>query len=193
MSDSAVDRANAAGLPEGDVIRILLEQHARVRELFDDVTTAVGEHRQQAFDELRALLAVHETAEEMILRPVSSDAAGESVTDARNEEEAEANEVLKRLEKLDVDSDEFSSLLAEFRASVEEHAEAEETEEFPHVLKTCDEDERRSMGTRLRAAESVAPTHPHPSSAGSPAAQWTVGPFASLVDRTRDLIGKATG
>jgi hemerythrin superfamily protein len=193
MSDSAVDRANAAGLPEGDVVRLLLEQHARIRELFDDVASTVGEHRQQAFDELRALLAVHETAEEMVLRPVSSDAAGEAVTDARNAEEAEANKVLKRLEKLDVDSAEFTDLLAQFRTSVEEHAEAEETEEFPHVLETCDEDERRSMGTRLRAAESVAPTHPHPSTAGSPAAQWTVGPFASLVDRTRDLIGKATG
>ena len=193
MSNSTEDRAKAAELPEGDVIRILLEQHARIRELFEDVTSAEGEHRGQAFDELRALLAVHETAEEMILRPVSSEAAGESVTDARNEEEAEANEVLKRLEKMDVDSAEFTSLLAEFRSSVEEHAEAEEHEEFPRVLKTCDEDKRRSMGTRLRAAESVAPTHPHPSSAGSPTAQWTVGPFASLVDRTRDLIGKATG
>jgi hemerythrin superfamily protein len=188
MGDATQDRAKAAELPEGDVIRILLEQHARIRDLFDDVSSATGEHKQQAFDELRALLAVHETAEEMVLRPVSSGAAGTKVAEARNDEEAEANEVLKRLEKLDVGSADFDQLLAEFRKAVDEHAEAEEKDEFPHILSACDEKKRRSMGTQIKAAEAVAPTHPHPSTAGSPAAQWAVGPFASLVDRTRDAI-----
>lgn len=188
MGDATKDRAKAAELPEGDVIRILLEQHARIRELFKDVTSAEGEHKQQAFDELRALLAVHETAEEMVLRPVSSDAAGKEVAEARNDEESEANEVLKKLEKLDVDSADFDELLAQFEKAVDEHAEAEESEEFPHIISSCDEKKRQSMGTQIKAAEAVAPTHPHPSSAGSPAAQWAVGPFASLVDRTRDAI-----
>ena len=44
----------------------------------------------------------------------------------------------------------------------------------------------------VKAAEKTAPTHPHPSTAGSPAAQWAVGPFASLVDRARDAIKNAT-
>ena len=191
MSEAASDRAQAAGLPEGDVIRILLEQHARIRELFADVSSAEGEHKSQAFDELRALLAVHETAEEMVLRPVSKGAAGESVADARNHEESEANKVLKELERLDVGSAEFDATLASFEKAVSDHAEAEETEEFPHILSSCDEDKRASMGKQLRAAESIAPTHPHPSTAGSPAAQWAVGPFASLVDRARDAISGA--
>ena len=188
MGDATEDRAKAATLPEGDVIRILLEQHARIRELFQDVSSAEGEHKQQAFDELRALLAVHETAEEMVLRPVSSDAAGKHVAEARNDEEAEANEVLKELEKLDVNSADFDAKLAQFQKAVDEHAEAEENDEFPHILSSCDESKRKSMGTQIKAAEAVAPTHPHPSTAGSPAAQWAVGPFASLVDRTRDAI-----
>lgn len=169
----------------------LLEQHVRIRELFRDVSTAEGEHKQQAFDELRALLGVHETAEEMVLRPVSKRVAGEQVVDARNEEEQEANKVLAELEKMDVSTPDFDAKLAKFERAVSDHAEQEESEEFPHVLSTCDMDERAKMGKRIRAAESVAPTHPHPSSAGSTTAQWTVGPFASLVDRTRDLISKA--
>jgi hypothetical protein len=32
----------------------------------------------------------------------------------------------------------------------------------------------------------AAPTHPHPSTAGSPIAQWMVGPWASLIDQARD-------
>ena len=191
MGDAAEDRAKAAELPEGDVIRILLEQHARIRDLFQDVRSAEGEHKQQAFDELRALLAVHETAEEMVLRPVSSEAAGKAVAEARNDEEAEANVVLKELEKLDVAGADFDAKLAEFQKAVEEHAEAEENDEFPHILSSCDESKRHRMGNQIKAAEAVAPTHPHPSAAGSPAAQWAVGPFASLVDRTRDAIKAA--
>jgi hypothetical protein len=188
MGDAQEDRSKAAQLPEGDVIRILLEQHARIRELFADVSSAEGEHKQQAFDELRALLAVHETAEEMILRPVTKDADGASVADARNNEEAEANEVLKELEKLDVNGADFDTKLASFQTSVDHHAESEENDEFPLILANCDEEKRQKMGKQILRAESIAPTHPHPSAAGKPAVQWTVGPFASLVDRAKDAL-----
>jgi hemerythrin superfamily protein len=188
MSDAAQDRAKAAELPDGDVIGILLQQHAQIRDMFDGVMSADGKQKQQRFDELRGLLAVHETAEEMVLRPVSEGAAGKDVAKARNDEEAQANVVLKELEKLDVTSTEFDTKLAGFRKSVEDHAEAEETQEFPQVLSSCDESRREAMGRMVKAAEAVGPTHPHPSAAGSPTAQWMTGPFASLVDRTRDAI-----
>lgn len=188
MGDAAEDRAKAAKLPEGDVIRVLLEQHARIRELFADVKSAEGEHKQHAFDELRALLAVHETAEEMVLRPVTSKTAGQEVADARMKEEAEANEVLKELEKLDVASADFDEKIASFEKAVDDHAEAEESQEFPAILDQCDEKQRETMGKQLKATESIAPTHPHPSTAGSTAKQYAVGPMASLIDRTRDAI-----
>jgi hemerythrin superfamily protein len=189
MGDAAEDRRKAEQLPEGDVIRVLLEQHARIRDLFKDVKNATGQHKQDAFDELRALLAVHETAEEMVLRPVSKDVAGEAVVDARNHEEEEATKVLKELERMDITSTEFDSTLASLERSVTEHAENEEKQEFPEVLAKCDADKRRSMGTALKGAESIAPTHPHPSTAGQSAAtQMAVGPFISLVDRARDAL-----
>lgn len=189
MGDAAGDRMKAAQLPEGDVIRILLEQHARIRELFTDVKSATGDHKKNAFDELRALLAVHETAEEMVLRPISKDAAGEAIVDARNHEEEEATKVLKELEKMDLASPEFDHKLGMLERSVSQHAENEESQEFPHVLSQCDPDKRKAMGTQLKGAESIAPTHPHPSTAGeSAAAQMAVGPFISLVDRARDAL-----
>ncbi|MBC2876871.1 MULTISPECIES: hemerythrin domain-containing protein [Streptomyces] len=188
MSGAKSDREQAARLPEGDVVAVLLAQHARIRELFADVKAADGEHKKQAFDELRALLAVHETAEEMVVRPVARDTAGKKEADARNAEEAEANKVLARLEKMDVDSPEFDARLREFEKAVVEHAEHEEREEFPTLRAGRDEAQLKRMGTMLRAAEKVAPTHPHPVAAGSTAAQWSVGPIASLVDRTKDAI-----
>jgi hypothetical protein len=175
---------------ESDVIDILLSQHARIRGLFADVKTAEGDHKQQAFDELRALLAVHETAEEMILRPVSARVAGQGIAEARNQEESEASKVLAQLEKMDVTTADFDRQLAEFQMAVDNHAENEESQEFPRVKEGVGDDERVKMGTALKAAEAVAPTHPHPSTAGSPAAQWAVGPIASIVDRARDAVKK---
>jgi hemerythrin superfamily protein len=192
MGNITEDRMKAAMLPEGDVVRILLEQHARIQELFAQVKSATDQTgKQQAFDELRGLLAVHETAEEMVLRPSSRKAAGDKVVEARNQEEAEATKVLAELEKLDVDSAKFAELFAHFEHSVVEHAEAEEREEFPHVLSEVGEAQRRTMGSALIAAEKTAPTHPHPGAAGSTMAQWTAGPFASLMDRAKDALKKA--
>ena len=181
----------ASQLPEGDVIRVLLEQHARIRELFTDVRAAMGGHKRQAFDELRALLAVHETAEEMVLRPISKSAAGEAIVGARNKEEEEATKVLKDLERMDVSSSLFGRKIAALETMVRRHAENEEREEFPHVLAQCDPGMRQSMGTALKGAESIAPTHAHPSTVGeSAAAHMVVGPFIALVDRARDALSR---
>lgn len=191
MGDAQKDLDQAARLPEGDVVAVLLEQHARIRELFGKVKQSSGEERRKTFDELRALLAVHETAEEMILRPVAADTAGKAEAETRNKEEAEANKVLSELEKMDVDSAEFTHRLGEFEASVVEHAEQEEHEEFPAVRAGCSEDQLRKMGSRLQSVERMAPTHPHPTAAGSPSAQWLTGPFAAMVDRTKDALSKS--
>lgn len=193
MSNTTTERAGAAKLPEGDVVRILLEQHARIRDLFTEVKGSAGARKQELFDELRQLLAVHETAEEMILRPTSRRVAGDSVVDARNHEEARANEVLARLEKLDVSTPDFDKELAGFEKAVSDHADAEELEEFSQILAACDEAERKTLGMMLTAVERVAPTHPHPSTAGSTTAQWAAGPMASLLDHTRDAIKKVMG
>jgi predicted Zn-ribbon and HTH transcriptional regulator len=191
MSDLTGAAAQVIEQPHGDVIAILLEQHGRIRELFAQVNGAEGERKQQAFDELRVLLAAHETAEEMVLRPVSCKDSGAVVADARNQEERDAARMLTALEAMDVSSAEFGRAFAEFERAVLDHAEREEHQEFPAVRARESRHTLVGMGAVLRAAEMAAPTHPHPSTAGSPIAQWMVGPWASLIDRARDAIKAA--
>ncbi|HVX53881.1 hemerythrin domain-containing protein [Nocardioides sp.] len=191
MGDAAEDLAKAQALPEGDVIRVLLEQHAQIRDLFTQVKSSEGETKHHAFDSLRALLAVHETAEEMVLRPVSEKVAGEGVAKARNDEEAEANEFLAHLEKMSLEDPDFAAQFAAFEEAVDKHAEAEESDEFPRIISTCDEEQRQKMGRKIKAAEATAPTHPHPAVEPSSMQQKMVGPFAALVDRAKDAIAKA--
>ncbi|MFI8825071.1 hemerythrin domain-containing protein [Streptomyces sp. NPDC053431] len=188
MSGMTTGSRHDAVESEDDILVQLLQQHEQIRQLFAETMDSEGEAKQQCFDELRGLLAVHETAEEMILRPVAKRIAGKDEAEARNEEEAQANKALAELERLDVHSAEFDRKLAEFQRDVEHHAQHEEREEFPQIRAQCDIEDRRSMGRRLRAAERMAPTHPHPRTAGSPMAQWTVGPFAALLDRAKDAM-----
>ena len=191
MSDLTGAAAQAIEQPHGDVIIILLEQHRRIRELFAHVKRAGGRRKQQAFDELRILLAAHETAEEMVLRPVSCLDAGAAVADARNQEEREATRMLSVLEAVNVFSAEFDRMFTEFEQAILDHAEREEQEEFPPVRARNSQSTLVGMGAVLRAAEMTGPTHPHPSTAGSPIAQWVVGPWASVIDRARDAIKAA--
>jgi hemerythrin superfamily protein len=191
MGDPTDDMQKATELPEGDVIRLLLEQHARIRTLFKDVHEARGRARADLFAELRATLVVHETAEQLILRPVSKRVTDDAVVEGRVEEEVEATKVLADLDELDPESKEFHELLTAFERSVDEHAEAEERLEFPAVVAGCTVTERRQLGSMLLAAESIAPTRAHPAVAGSTVATVLTMPIASIIDRTRDAIRKA--
>jgi hemerythrin superfamily protein len=174
----------------GDVIEFLHNQHEQVRGLLDDVLTAQGEERQQYFDTVREMLARHETAEEMILRPLTRKApGGDEVAQGRMDEENDAKEVLAGLEKMDVATPEFAARFSEFRQSVLAHAEAEETLEFPLLRQNTDAEALRQARDRVQRAEAMAPTHPHPS-AKTTAMNYVAGPFAAMLDRARDAFTK---
>lgn len=90
-----------------------------------------------------------------------------------------------------VSSAEFDRLFTEFEQAVLGHAEREEQEEFPPVRARESRSTLVGMGTVLRAAEKAGPAHPHPTTAGSPIAQWMAGPWASVIDRARDAVKAA--
>jgi hemerythrin superfamily protein len=177
---------------EETVVDLLLRQHEEVRKLFGKVEKSSGKARQEAFDQLRKLLAVHETAEEEIVHPFARRTVGngERIIDARLKEEHDAKEVLQDLEKADVDSEEFESLFERLRKAVEEHAEHEERLEFPDIAEKSTEQQLKGMRAAVKMAEATAPTHPHPGTE-SVTKNVALGPMAALADRTRDAIRKA--
>jgi hemerythrin superfamily protein len=176
-----------------DVVKYLRDQHNLIKDMFDEVLSASDpKAREKSFTELRQLLAVHETAEEMVVHPRVRHEVdnGDAIVDARLKEEHEAKEKLASLEKMDVGSDEFLDELTKFRDDVIEHAEQEEREEFSKLGDALDADSRKRMVSAVQAAESIAPTRPHPG-VESAKANFAVGPFASMLDRARDAIGAA--
>ncbi|WP_327044102.1 hemerythrin domain-containing protein [Microbispora sp. NBC_01189] len=179
---------------ENDVIDLLIQQHALIRELFDEVDRCRGKERKEAFSRLARMLAVHETAEEEIVHPYARRklVGGDAIVDNRLQEEEEAKELLCCLDEMDATAPGFTQELERLRAAVFAHAAAEERYEFSELKACTSEGQRRAMAVGVRAAEAVAPTHPHPG-VTSPAENILMGPPLAIMDRARDLIRKAMG
>jgi hemerythrin superfamily protein len=178
-----------------EVIAFLKAQHNLIEDMFDQVLHASDpQAREEPFAQLRRLLAVHETAEEMIVHPRVRREVDDidSIVDARLEEEHEAKELLSRIEKIDITSQQFIDELTKLRDAVLDHASHEEKFEFPKLQKELNADERKRLTAAVRAAEAIAPTHPH-AGVESAILNFAVGPFASMIDRARDLIQHGLG
>jgi Hemerythrin HHE cation binding domain len=165
----------------GDVVEYLVDQHDELRTLLARVLGATGPARQRAFDAARAALARHEAAEQAVLRRLTAEApGGQALAEARTREEDRAAQALALLERYDVDSVLFETEFREFEGAVLEHADKEETVEFPLLRRTHDPDTLRRARRAIEEAE--AGREPGPVSEGG-------GTFAALLERARRLFG----
>lgn len=185
------EAAKAASRPD-DVIATVLADHAEIKDLFSQVDAAPGtDAKREAFERLVRKLAVHETAEEEVVHPLLYQApGGEAVAEARVEEESKSKDLLSELEKNGVEDPAFEARFAQLRSDVLAHAEREEREEHPKLEQAVDEEKLRQLAGVFRAAESMAPTHPHPKGPDTALGNMVVGPFAAVADRARDAIRK---
>ncbi|NJP24578.1 hemerythrin domain-containing protein [Microbispora hainanensis] len=179
-------------MKEGDVVDLLIHQHALIREMFDEVEHAPSDQRAEPFRRLVRMLAVHETAEEEIVHPYTRLRVdgGTGVVADRLKEEREAKEMLLKLNEMGPDHPGFMSELDRLRMAVLTHARAEERYEFTRLRAETTAAERRAMALGVRAAEAMAPTRPRPG-VESMTRNLLLGPPAAIMDRARDLIRQA--
>lgn len=188
--------ADAPGVPGQaaggeDLVSVVRRDHEEIKALITAVESSAAAARRDPFEQLVRKLAVHETAEEEIVRPLVRTAGGDQVADERNREEAGAKETLSRLERIGVGAEEFPALFETLKAQVLAHAEREEREEHPLLRQAQSAERLRSLATAFRAAEAVAPTHPHPRGPQSAIGNVLVGPAAAVADRARDAVRSA--
>ncbi|WP_327107552.1 hemerythrin domain-containing protein [Nonomuraea glycinis] len=181
-------------MTETDVIDLLQAQHGMIRDLFDEVERAPADRRGEAFTRLVRLLAVHETAEEEIVHPYARAKidGGEGIVNDRLTEEDQAKRLLQQLDQAGPDAPDFMENLLVLRGAVEAHARAEERYEFAQLRAHTSEAERRALAAGVKAAEAMAPTHPHPGTT-SATKNLLVGTPMAMMDRARDVIRKAMG
>jgi hemerythrin-like domain-containing protein len=182
--------ATAETQTDRDVIDLLLEQHDEIKSLFHELRKIEGPAKQELFEDLVRLLAVHETAEETVVHPMARRKldAGEEVVERRLEEEDHAKKELAALYELGVDHPEFDQRLDAFAADVVRHATKEEAEEFLRLRGSVEAGTLRRMAGAVKAAEAVAPTRPHPRAPESAIGNLLVGPPTAVFDRVRDAL-----
>lgn len=172
-----------------DVVELLAQQHDQVKAQLTRVASAPDSQREDQFCELRRLIAVHETAEEIIVYPVvqASGSDGERVAKERTAEEAEGISVLAKLEALPPAGKEFQDVFEKFHTAVLKHAEAEEATVFP-ILRNESAERRQQMAKAFELAEKAAPTHAHPHTGTSAASKIFTGPVLAIADHVRDAL-----
>jgi hemerythrin superfamily protein len=174
---------------EGDAVDFLLEQHSDARELLSRLHTSTppDPHDLQL---LVALLAVHETAEEMVIYPTFRDIvpSGDAVADARLAEEDRLKKLLAGLESMDIAHTSFAGSIETFMTEFDAHASTEEQTVFPALRQHADATQMNALFSELVAAEAAAPTRAHRMSPESGLGNLLIGPFLSIVDRFRDAI-----
>lgn len=179
---------------EQDVIEILEQDHREVEQMFSELESLRGassdadqQRRKDLTDRVTIELVRHSVAEEVLVYPQVDKKVSKEEADHAREEHAEAEETLKRLEKLDADDPEFDEQLAELMKEIRHHIEDEEGEMFAHMREVIDKDELVKLGQRVEAFKKVAPTRPHPNVPNDALPRMAAGPAASLFDRMRDL------
>ncbi|MEO3745377.1 hemerythrin domain-containing protein [Plantactinospora sp. B5E13] len=173
-----------------DVMDLLVDQHNQIKTLFGQLHRAQGTEKRELFESLVRLLAVHESAEEIVVHPTARKKIdrGQQVVDQRLQEEDQAKRDLAELYDMGVDHPNFDARMARFADAVIQHASHEENEEFPSLRRSMSEAQLARMAGALRAAEAMAPTRPHPHTGESASANLLVGPPMAVFDRVRDAI-----
>src|SRR3712207_4566687 len=139
-----------------DVIEVLEHDHREVEQMFSELESLRGAstdeqkaRRKELTDQVTIELVRHSVAEEVIVYPKVEDKVSEEEVEHAREEHAEAEEPLKRLERLDCDAPGFDDELAALMKEIRHHIEDEEGEMFAGMRKAMDADELRGLGEQV--------------------------------------------
>jgi hemerythrin superfamily protein len=181
---------------EHDLIDEIVTDHREVEDLFGEIEkSSTATHKRELVEHVITELVRHSVAEEEYLYPAARTKLpdGDKIADHEIEEHAEAEEVMKRIEKTDTDDPEFDRLVTKLIDAIRHHVSDEENDLLPKMRGACDADELRELGEKFQRAKRVAPTRPHPAAPDHPPADKLLAPGLGLIDRMRDaLTGRAT-
>lgn len=172
-----------------NVIDLLENDHTAVNELFRRFQIAEkAETKDEIAKEIVHDLSVHAAVEEMFLYPLVRLKLDGEVADHAIEEHAEVKELLATIENTSAGSAAHDDTMAKVIESVRHHVEEEERDMFARLRDNTDTDTLEQLGSFVESAQDAVPTHPHPLIPGTATAQLIAGPWATIVDKARDLV-----
>src|ERR1700712_140899 len=156
-----------------DIVEVLVDQHRLIGELFDAVLEVGGDRRARTLAKLLHVLAVHESAEHVVVHPqvrqliVGCDALVETLM-------AQELSIRDAIADLDYETAQDEAPVVRLRDLVFEHNRHEEADEFSLVTGEFSVDDKRRLARAVKAFGTLAATgtdaeYPHADlAAGSP-------------------------
>jgi hemerythrin-like domain-containing protein len=178
-----------------DVVDVLTEDHREFDRIFTELEGLRGRmepdvltRKRELVDEVTIGLVKHSVAEETQVYPRVEKQVDKGEAEHSKEEHAEAEETMKRLERMDPADPGFDDAVAELIREIRHHVEHEESRMFTELRATFSRDELVEMAQQVETVKKIAPTRAHPMTPNEPGIRMAVGPVASLLDHLRDAV-----
>jgi hemerythrin-like domain-containing protein len=178
-----------------DVVDVLTEDHREFDRIFTELERLRGRmepdvltRKRELVDEVTIGLVKHSVAEETQVYPRVEKQVDKGEAEHSKEEHAEAEETMKRLERMDPADPGFDDAVAELIREIRHHVEHEEGRMFTELRATFSRDELVEMAQQVETVKKIAPTRAHPMTPNEPGIRMAVGPVASLLDHLRDAV-----
>jgi hemerythrin superfamily protein len=178
-----------------DVVDLLTADHREFERIFQQLEGLRGatdeasvQRKRELVDEVTIGLVKHSVAEETQVYPRVEKKIDEDEAEHSKEEHAEAEETMKRLERMDADDPEFDGAVAELVREIRHHAQEEESRMFTELRSTFSRAELVEMAEKVEGIKKLAPTRPHPMTPNEPGVRTVLGPVAGLLDHLRDAV-----
>lgn len=142
-----------------NAIELLTADHKKVKGLFKKAEDLEGGKQKAVFDQIKKELEIHTHIEETIFYPAVEKL--QELKDMVRESIKEHNQVktlLRELENLTPDDEEFAEKFEELMENVEHHAEEEEDKMFPRLRQIMKAAELEQLGRELEAAKQKRPS-----------------------------------
>jgi hemerythrin-like domain-containing protein len=178
-----------------DVVDLLSADHREFDRIFTELEQLSGRsgpddvrRKRELVDEVTIGLAKHSVAEETQVYPLVEKQLDEEEAQHSKEEHAEAEETMKRLERMDAGDAEFDAVVARLIQEIRHHVEHEEGRMFAELRARLSHEQLVELAEKVETVKKYAPTRPHPLTPNEGVVRTVAGPLASLLDHLRDAV-----
>ena len=178
-----------------DVVDVLTADHREFDRIFRELEELWGRadaeslrRKRELVDDVTIGLVKHSVAEETQVYPRVEKQVDKEEANHSKEEHGEAEETMKRLERMDPDDPGFDGAVAELIQEIRHHVSHEESRMFAELRATFSRDELVEMAEKVETVKKMAPTRAHPMTPNEAGVRMVVGPIASLLDHLRDAV-----
>jgi hemerythrin superfamily protein len=174
----------------GNVLEKIVEEHRKVENLYKEFkqSSTDAERKQVLVWEIIRELSIHAAKEEMVIYPAVREKLGDAAADKALAEHLKLKEILSDLDSMKVGDEHFITKMISAMEEVSLHVKEEEINFFPNFLRApgVTDDYLEDLYSKYNAAESIAPSRPHPLAPNRPPLNVAANTTAAPLDAARD-------